>query len=149
MKVFDALVNASRKKQKSADGGTKYDEFVEVGDDLLVTVLLCMAEVGTTERGIKEHVTQVIEKLIFHSTWSKDSPLKKREDAMKGLLRRHVHSGKLADGVKNELRKLILKYHAYVTGVIAVSFESIRVLKLCIEACLGLGLGLGSGLGQY
>ena len=124
MKVFDALVNASRKKQKSADGGTKYDEFVEVGDDLLATVLLCMAEVGTTERGIKEHVTQVIEKLIFHSTWSKDSPLKKREDAMKGLLRRHV---------------LILKYHAYVTGVIAVSFESIRVLKLCIEACLGLG----------
>lgn len=143
MKVFDALVNASRKKQKSADGVTKYNEFVEVGDDLLATVLLCMTEVGTTERRIKKRVTNVIEKLIFQSTWSKDSPLKKREDAIKQLLRRHVHSGKLVDGVKNEMSKLISKYYTYVTGVISVSFESIRVLKLCIEACLGLGLGLG------
>jgi len=143
MKVFDALVNASRKKQKSADGVTKYVEFVEVGDDLLATVLLCMTEVGTTERRIKKRVTNVIEKLIFQSTWSKDSPLKKREDAIKQLLRRHVHSGKLVDGVKNEMSKLISKYYTYVTGVISVSFESIRVLKLCIEACLGLGLGLG------
>lgn len=143
MKVFDALVNASRKKQKSADGVTKYNEFVEVGDDLLATVLLCMTEVGTTERRIKKRVTNVIEKLIFQSTWSKDSPLKKREDAIKKLLRLHVHSGKLVDGVKNEMSKLISKYYTYVTGVISVSFESIRVLKLCIEACLGLGLGLG------
>jgi hypothetical protein len=142
MKVFDALVNASRKEQKSADGGTKYNKFVEVGDDLLATVLLCMAE-GGTERGIKKQVAHMIEKLIFQSTWSKDSPLKKREDAIKKLLRLHVHSGKLVDGVKNEMSKLISKYYTYVTGVISVSFESIRVLKLCIEACLGLGLGLG------
>lgn len=122
MKVFDALADASRKKQKSEDGGTKYAEFVEVGDNLLATVLRCMAEVGTTEHGIKEHVSQVIQRLIFSSTWLETSPLKKRETDIKALLRRHLHSGKLTDGVQNELSKLILKYYAYLTGVIAVSF---------------------------
>lgn len=132
MKVFDALVRASIKKEKSANGDTKYVDFVEVGDDLLATVLLCLAEVGTDEHRIKQLSNRIkeIQKLIFQSTWSETSPLKTREKDIKGLLRGHVQSGKLADEVPNELSTLISKYYAYLTGVIAVSIKSIPVLNV-------------------
>ena len=119
--MFDALVKKSIKEQKSKDGGPKYVEFVEVGDGLLPTVLLCMAD-GGTEHGIsvmERHVRAAIQSLS-DSRWSDTSPLKKRENDIKALF--NVQRGQLADKLQSELSKLISKYYAYQNGVIAVSF---------------------------